>query len=183
MACPSGMTAIAPATAIVLVGRDFRFHVATGAECRLHGMSLRSFLTLATRAMGNCSPRRARLSTSPACPGRSATRLAEDSSSLSPRVACGFSLSISHASGAWSSEMKPRGGSSRYAGGGGHMTNGHTLARRHLLLVASANADNVGAHAHTLPSMVSGGFCGWWCRTGGTKRTDLCIRCLFRLRL
>lgn len=128
MACPSGMTAIAPATAIVLVGRDFRFHVATGAECRLHGMSLRSFLTLATRAMGNWSPRRARLPTSP---GRSATRLAEDSSSLSPRVACGFSLSISHASGAWSSEMKPRGGSSRYAGGDGHMTNGHTLARQH----------------------------------------------------
>jgi hypothetical protein len=179
MACPSGMTAIAPATAIVLVDRDFRFHVATGAECRLHGMSLRRSLTLAIRAMGNWSPRRARLSTSP---GRSATRLAEDSSSLSPRVACGFSLSISHASGAWSSEMKPRGGSPRYAGGGGHMTKGHILARRHFLLVASGNADYVGAHAHTVPSMVSGGFGGCWCRTGGTKRTDLCIRCLFGLR-
>ena len=128
MACPSGMTAIAPATAIVLVDRDFRFHVATGAECRLHGMSLRRSLTLAIRAMGNWSPRRARLSTSP---GRSATRLAEDSSSLSPRVACGFSLSISHASGAWSSEMKPRGGSSRHAGGAGHMTKVPHWQRRH----------------------------------------------------
>ena len=181
MACPSGMTAIAPATAIVLVGRDFRFHVATGAECRLHGMSLRSFLTLATRAMGNCSPRRARLSTSPACPGRSATRLAEDSSSLSPRVACGFSLSISHASGAWSSEMKPRGGSSPYAGGGGHMTKVHTLAEAALLLVASGNADNVDMPTpfrRRCPVDLVGGVA----QGDETKRTDLCIKCLFRLR-
>lgn len=65
MACPSGMTAIAPALAMLLVDRDFRFHVATGAECRLHGMSLRRFLTLAIRAMGNWSPRQARLSNTP----------------------------------------------------------------------------------------------------------------------
>jgi len=74
MACPSGMTAIAPAMAMLLVDRDFRIHVVSGAECRLHGMSLRRPLTLAIRAMGNWSPRRARLSTKPSqicnSPGR-----------------------------------------------------------------------------------------------------------------
>jgi hypothetical protein len=65
MACPSGMTAIAPALAMLLVDRVFRIHVASGAECRLHGMSLRRLLTLAIRAMGNWSPRQARLSTRP----------------------------------------------------------------------------------------------------------------------
>jgi len=83
------------------------------------GMSWRSFSSFAICAIGNWSPRQARLFISPA---RSATRFAEDSLSLSLRVAGCFSLSISHASGAWPSEMKPRGGSSRYAAGDGHMT-------------------------------------------------------------
>ena len=65
MACPSGMTAVAPALAMVLVDRDFRFHVATGAECRLHVCHCAAFFTLAIRAMGNWSPRQARLSNTP----------------------------------------------------------------------------------------------------------------------
>jgi hypothetical protein len=111
-----------------LVNRKFRSHVATGAECSTvcHGAASRLF---AFYALGIWSPRQAQLSHRRA---RSATRFTEDSPSLLLRVAGGFSLSISHASGAWPSEMKPRGGSSRYAAGDGHMTKVTNVGRRRL---------------------------------------------------
>ena len=61
------------------------------------------------------------------------------------------------------------------------MTKVHTLAEAALLLVASGNADNVDMPTpfrRRCPVDLVGGVA----QGDETKRTDLCIKCLFRLR-